>query len=455
MKSREKRAVTVPLPASVEPSAIRGEAIAPSRIGKLSEKTVAALPTPPRGNRVYYFGGDTLQGIVAPRGFGIRVTAAGAKSFVLNYRVGPREKRYTIGQWPDWSVLRAVRHGRDLRMEIDEGRDPLAVRQAARTRPPRVKTVADVLDDFAARYLHRGGMRSAGRVERALNEVVKPRIGRIPIHELRRIAIIEMLDKIEDQRGPVASDRTLAYVRKALNWYATRDDDFNSPIVAGMARTRPTERARRRMLADDEIRDLWAALDQMTGPRPFPGLLRTLLLSAQRRDEVGSMRWSEIDGQLWIVPPERYKTGLENAVPLTPALRAIIGEPTGRGPFVFSTTQGKRPFSGYGKAKAALDTKIAELRKQAGRPPMGAWVLHDLRRTSRTLMSRAGVDANVAEIVLGHVIPGIRRVYDRHSYLEEKRDALERLAALVERILTMPADNVAVLAPSFRRLLRP
>ena len=141
MKSKEKLAVTVPLPASVEPSAIRGGAIASSRIGKLSENTVAALPTPPRGNRIYYFGGDTLQGIVASRGFGVRVTATGAKSFVLNNRVGPREKRYTIGQWPDWSVLRAVRRGRDLRMEIDEGRDPLAVRQAARTRPPKFATV--------------------------------------------------------------------------------------------------------------------------------------------------------------------------------------------------------------------------------------------------------------------------------------------------------------------------
>jgi integrase len=276
---------------------------------------------------------------------------------------------------------------------------------------------------------------------------VKPEIGSIGIYELRRVAITEMLDKIEDERGPVTADRTLAAVRKCLNWYATRDEDFNSPIVTGMARTKPSERARQRTLADDEIRDLWAALDAMTGPTPFRNLVRALLLSAARRDEVAQMRWDEIDGDVWVVPAIRYKTGRENAVPLTPALQAIIGtKEDGAGGFVFSTTKGKRPIGGYSQGKLALDAAIAKVREKAGRDPMPAWVLHDLRRTARTLMSRAGVDANVAEMVLGHVIPGIRGVYDRHGYVSEKRDALERLAALVDRILNPPAENVAVLS---------
>ena len=219
--------------------------------------------------------------------------------------------------------------------------------------------------------------------------------------------------------------------------------DFNSPIVVGMARTKPTERVRQRVLSDEEIRDLWAALSLMRGPTPFPGMVRVLLLSGQRRDEVAGMRWEEIHGDVWAVPPVRYKTGREHVVPLTPELKAIIGtKPNGAGPYVFTTTKGKRPFSGYGKAKDALDTAIAELRKKEKRDLMPAWVLHDLRRTARTLMSRAGVDPNVAEMVLGHVIPGVRGVYDRHSYLVEKRNALERLASLVNGILVPPSASV-------------
>jgi integrase len=417
-----------------------------SASAKLSEDTVKRLPVPSSGNRIYYFASDVVQGATAPRGFGVRVTAAGTRSFVLNYRVAGKERRYTIGGSPDWSVLRAIRRARELRQEVDRGEDPVAARTASRAPAPKVKTVADVLADFATRYLRREGMRSGGRVERALNDIVKPAIGAIPIHGLRRIAITELLDKVEDERGPVAADRTLAYLRKALNWYAARDEDFNSPIVKGMARTSPAERARKRTLADDEIRDLWTALDLMVGPAPFPALVRALLLSAARRDEVAGMRWDEIDGDFLVVPAVRNKTSRENAVPLTPALRATIGaKPSGSGPYAFSTTNGRRPFSGYGKAKLALDATISVVREEAGHGPMQPWVLHDLRRTARSLMARAGVESNVAEMVLGHVVPGIRGVYDRYGYEKEKRDALERLAVLVDRILH-PVDNETVRA---------
>jgi integrase len=240
------------------------------------------------------------------------------------------------------------------------------------------------------------------------------------------------------------ADRVLAHVRKAFNWQAARDDQFNPPIVRGMARTKPAERARKRILSDDEIRDLWAALDQANVPEPFPRLVRTLLLTAQRREEVAGMRADEIEGDTWIIPAERYKTNLPNAVPLTAAARAHLGALPKKG-FVFSTTDGKRPFSGFSKAKVALDNKIAEIRKQEGRKPMPHWVFHDLRRTARSLMSRAGVPSDIAERVLGHAIPGVRGVYDRHAYEAEKRHALEQLAGLINRILD-PRPNVVAFA---------
>src|ERR1700676_3276898 len=144
----------------------------------LNEAAIKALPIPDKGNRVHYFAGAVLQGVTAPRGFGVRVTAGGAKGFVLNYRVGGRECRYTIGQFPDWAALRAVREARTLRQRIDRGQNPLDDRAA----PPAVKGVADVLDEFMVRYARNKDrpLRSADEYDSVFRRLVKPAIGRTP-----------------------------------------------------------------------------------------------------------------------------------------------------------------------------------------------------------------------------------------------------------------------------------
>jgi integrase len=291
------------------------------------------------------------------------------------------------------------------------------------------------LDEFLDRHV-RKNLRRADEVERVFDKYVRPRIGAKSIYQLRRRDIVEMLDEIEDEHGPVMADRTLAHVRKAFNWAAARDDVFVPPIVRGMARTKTSERARRRVLDDQEVRDLWEALDAAAVPAPFIPLVRTLLLVGQRREEVAQLRWEEIAGNVWSIPRERRKKGDGQTVPLTDITLQLLGEPQ-KG-YVFSTTGGRKPFSGFSKAKRALDAAIGDLRKREERDAMAPWVLHDLRRTARSLMSRAGVSADVAERVLGHVIPGVRGIYDRHPFITEKRDALERLAALVARIIKPP-----------------
>jgi len=168
-----------------------------------------------------------------------------------------------------------------------------------------------------------------------------------------------------------------------------------------MARTKPAERARKRFLTDEELRDVWRALDTANVPACYPAYVRTLLLSAQRRDEVARMSWPEVESHAWIIPAERYKTNNENVVPVTHAIAKLVGKRQKTG-FVFSTTGGDLPFSGFSKSKRALDKAIAELRKREKRKPMPHWTLHDLRRTARSLMSRAGVPADIAERVLGH-----------------------------------------------------
>jgi integrase len=385
-------------------------------------------------------------------GFVARKLPSGKVTYGFRYRDHTRNERWLglgvhgqSGTTPDSARARA----KVLQGSVASGRDPGAEKQALREKATKAKlagknTVNAVLDLFIARHVK--NLRSAKTIERSLEVYVRPRIGSKSIYDLKRRDIVELLDAIEDADKAVTADRVLAYVRKAFNWYAARDDEFTPPIVRGMARTRPSERARTRALADDEICSLWAALDSEDSPEPFRNIVRVLLLTAQRKNEIGLMRAEEIDGDTFIIPAERYKTGIPNAVPLTAeALRWIGDREAG---FMFSTTGGKRPFSGYSKAKNELDAVIARQRKAARLKPMPDWRLHDLRRTARSLMSRVGVSSDIAEMVLGHKLSGVRGVYDRHSYAAEKREALEKLAGLIGLILNPPKDNVIQLPVS-------
>jgi integrase len=415
---------------------------------KLNEQIIKRLQVPTQGNRITYFAGATIQGAKAPRGFGVRVTAAGARAFILNYRLRGREYRYTIGAWPDWSALKAVREARYLRQRVDRGENPLEDREPA----PTTVTVASVLDDFMARHVRNGNqpLRSANEYESAFKRLVKPRIGKLSIYEVRRSHVIKMLDEIEDTNGPVMADRTLAYVRKAFNWYATRDDQFSVPVVRGMARVRPKERARTRVLSDEEIRIIWPVLDEFGS---YGGFVRMLLLTAQRHGEVARMSYKEIgsDG-VWTIPAERYKTKRPNFVPLSKATLAIIkAQPKFDDCDYVFPSRAKTPYTRSGKSKAKLDSAVGTAMKKQAKggakiEPIPNWTLHDLRRTAKTLMVGAGVRPDISERVLGHVIAGVEGTYDRHSYAEEKRDALEKLAAMIKRILNPLPSTVATIA---------
>jgi integrase len=295
-------------------------------------------------------------------------------------------------------------------------------------------------------------LRSADIIESAFNRLVKPRIGKIGIYELRRSHIAEMTDWIEDKAGPVTADKCRACTRKALSWYSERDDQFN--LTAAFVRVEPRanqkERARTRVLSDDEIRLIWPALGKSG---TFGVMVKMLLLTAQRRDEVAHMSRKEIgkDG-IWTIPAERYKTKQANHVPLSKSALALIEAQTKLGDCdLIFPSRARTPYSGFAKSKAALDRTVLAMMKQRAKldakvPPLPHWTLHDLRRTAKTLMVRAGVRPDISERVLGHVITGVEGTYDRYSYAEEKRDALEKLATMIERILNPLPSSVATIA---------
>jgi integrase len=387
------------------------------------------------------------------RGFLVRRLDSGAASYAYRYRVkGTNQQRLiSLGLHGTITAEQARTLAKKRAGEVADGKDPKGEREETRAEATREKlaetnTVSAILDKFVARYVKQERkLRSKDQISDVFERLVKPAIGEKSIYELRRRDVSEMFDKIADENGLVMSDRALAHVRKAFNWWMAKDEEFKSPIVKGMAKTKPSERTRERVLADDEIRDVWKALEQFEGPACYPAYVRNLLLTVTRRNESSDMQSTELDGGVWIIPGSRYKTKRDHAIPLSAMALENLGKLTEGEGFVFSTTNGKKAFSGFSKAKAELDRQIAKVRKAAGRAPMAQWQLHDLRRTGRTLMSRAGIPDDHAERAMGHVIAGVRGTYDRWAYLDEKRKAFDALAGLVALILKPPAGNVVKL----------
>jgi integrase len=370
-------------------------------------------------------------------GFVARRLPSGRVSYGFRFTKDGRRKWLAIamGIAPEEARQAAKVHAGSIARD----HDPMTEREQRRQRTLASRTLNDVLESYLKEKV-KGRLRTEREIVSLFDRHVRPRLGTRPINELRRLEIVELLDDIAGSTSARAADKTLGVLRAALNWHATRDDEFRSPIVPGMARLTLKELSRDRILSDDEIRSVWAACNHVT-PEPYGRIVRALLLSAARLNEIARLCWPEVVEDMAVIPGERVKTRREHVVPVTPDMALQLGHRS-RG-FVFSTDSGASPFSGFSKAKKRLDDIIAGHRKANGLEPMPEWRLHDLRRTARSLMSRAGVLADTAERVLGHVLPGVRGVYDRHTYLAEKRDALERLAALLQTIIAgPPAGNV-------------
>jgi integrase len=356
-------------------------------------------------------------------GFGLQVTAAGHRSWVVQYRVAGRSRRMAIDGVLNLAAAR--KRARSLLGEVAHDRDPLAEKRKA------AALERDTFRSVAEEYFQREGgkLRSADHQRAALERLVYARLGRLPIATILRSDVVRLLDHIEDERGPVMADRTLAIIRKIMNWHASRSDDFRSPLVRAKARSE--NGSRDRILKDDELRAVWRTAE--AHPSPFSSLVRLLLLTGARRSEAARMTWGEVsESGDWTLPAARNKTNVDLIRPLSPAALPVIERlpRIGRAGFVF-TTDGRHPIGGFSRWKRHFD-------KACG---VTGWTLHDLRRTARSLMARAGVSDRHAEQCLGHVIRGVEGTYNRHRYLEEMRRAYEALAAQIERIVN-PQDNV-------------
>jgi len=364
----------------------------------------------------------------------------------FGYRYGANANRgwITIGLNGELTPAEARAKAERYRGAVRDGRDPAGERKMKAARA--TNTVDAVLDGFIKAHIEK--LRSGKAVIAALAKHVRPAIGSKVIYDLKRSDIVKLHEKIRT-KYPRAADRVLSYINTALAWHEKRDDDFTAPKVKGTH----DGKARDRVLAPDEIADLWRALDEIEGTSAaFPALVKVLLLTACRYSEVAGMHTDELEvgnahvkmggvgtkkATAWTIPAERTKNKMAHVLPLIGAIKKLL--PERKDGFVFSCNGGKDPISRGYHPKVELDAAIAKIRRRDGRPMMNPWVLHDLRRTARTIMAAEGVPEKIAERVLNHKKKGIVAVYDRHEYLAEKADALTRLAVEIERIVKAPA----------------
>ena len=333
-----------------------------------------------------------------------------------------------------------------LKEARDQARKFLADPQAALNRA-EAGTFKQIAEEFIKRHVDANHLRSKPEIERCLNKYVYPQWQDRSFTELRRGDVSTLLDQIVDNHGPRQADMVLAIVSKMCNWYLARNDNYTSPVVRGMKRTKAANRARTRILNDDEIRALWKACD---GQGTFGAIVKTLILTAQRREKVATMRWEDLKDGVWNIPTERVENSeltREKSHAGTLHLPQIVIDIIGKqpiiaeNPYVFAAGVGNGPFNSFSQRKQELDEKLPK--------QMPPWVLHDLRRSARSLMSRAGVRPDIAERVLGHAIAGVEGTYDRHRYEVEMGGALKQLAHLVDQIIN-PKPSKVVRLPTRR-----
>lgn len=371
---------------------------------------------PPEFGRAEYFD---------PRlpGFGLRVSDKGRKTFCLLYRVNGVKRRLTIGPYTGAGSLKTARDRARKALEAAaEGRDPATEKTEGRRTDD---TVGHVVESYFKRHLSK--LKDGQKAKRILEQEVVSRWRHRRIGHITRRDIIELIDEVTDRGTPGHADKVRAWIHALLNWCLSRDLIEHNPATA--LRRPHTPQIRSRVLGDEELRAIWNAAEGLG--YPFGPVVQLLTLTGQRRGEVCRMRWADIDlgERVWFMGDT--KGGRPHVVPIPGRACAILGALPKLGSYVFSTRQ-DRPVSGLSKAKQRLD-------KAAG---VKGFILHDLRRTVRTALSRLGFEKHVCDRVLGHATHDVSRHYDHWSHLPQKREALDAWAAHLARIVEGGAAKV-------------
>jgi integrase len=381
----------------------------------LTGTIIRKLPTPDEGNAITFEGGE---GSVP--GFGIRITAAGARAFIINYRTkGGRERRHTIGRWPDWTVTDARKEARRLRHMIDGGGDPLGDLQELREAP----TMAELCDRFESEWLPRKRVSTAASYERMLRCHVRPHFGK---HTKVADVVFNDVDRlhrrITNTGHTYVANRVVAVLSKMFDLagrWGMREDNPCEKIE------RNKEYLRQRYVKGDELARLCTALAEHPD-KEAADIVRLLLLTGARKGEVLSMQWADVDltTGTWSKPASSTKQKEPHEAPLSAAARQLLSERRGKGPV------GKFVFPGDGVTGHRLDIKRnwRKITKAAG---ITGLRIHDLRHSFASQLVSAGSSLPLIGSLLGHSNPRTTARY-AHMFDDPQRAAVEKVGAIID-----------------------
>jgi integrase len=340
------------------------------------------------------------------------VQPSGRKAWAVRYRFAGQPRKLTLAGFPDLVDARAA--AVEALKAVRNGTDPAQ----GRVVPGNGDTVRVLAADFVKRHVAKKRDKTIGQYSYIINTILLPAWGSRNVRDIRKRDIVELLDTVAETR-PVLANRTLAVVSKFYRWMAERDIIEANPVTGVKAPA--DEVARDRVLSDEEIKSLWATLDNLRS-KPLAACLRVLLLTGQRRSEVAKMRRAELTPDGWLIPASRTKAGREHLVPLPAKVLDLL--PTGDEELVFGS------LGSFSRPKLKIDALMK---------PDVPWRIHDLRRTAASGMARLGIRPDIVERVLNHATGSqVARVYNRHTYHLEKAHAL---ATWADHVFTLISDE--------------
>ena len=372
-------------------------------------------------------------------GFGVKVTPKGRKVFLVMYRLagaGSRLRKYTIGPYGRVTLPMAKAQAQKIFAARLDGRDPAEEKKQSRRR-----LVVDRVDDLVETFIreHVAKIGTNRRITSLLRRDVIPYWGAKSIHEIKKRDVSDLISLIA-QRNAHASHRLLKTLKTFFRWCVGRAVIDFSPVEGISSPYR--EVSRDRVLTDQELAAVILSARRM--PPPYGRIVEFLALTGQRREEVAQLKWDELDEKTrtWTIPGSRTKNKKAHIVHLAEPAWKVIEACSGQ-PYVFGTATGKR-FQQFGRGKRAID-------KLCG---VAGWRLHDLRRTIVSGMARLGIPPHVADKILNHqagTISGVAAVYQRHDFLAERKEALDRWGTHVEwivRAFDQSGDSPLSIAPT-------
>lgn len=370
--------------------------------------------------------------VIQGRGFGIRISPSGTKSWIYSYRINGKLRRMTFGNYPDMSLADANELYAKAYALRKQGMDPAHQRQKLLESERNAETVEMLVDEYLERHAKKK-KKSWREDERILNKEIIPIWGHLRAKDITRRDVVRLLDQVMDRGSPSTANHTFEIIRRMFNFAIERSILESTPCY--MVKAPGQKSQRQRVLGIDEIKTLWSELDTLKCHPNIVLALKLLLVTAQRSTEISQANWAEFDfsSKIWTIPEERVKNGLSHRVPLSPLAIELLNQVKSNEPH----SQWLLPSPRWGDTipmrRSSLNRVISKYRINL---KVQNWTPHDLRRTAASHITGMGIPRLVVSKILNHAEHSVTAVYDRYSYDKEKKNALYAWSTKLNQIIS-------------------